>query len=92
MNPQELFCPNMDCPVRGQVGKENIHVHSQKEKRCICEVWGPTFTTTAGSIFYRLRSDPQLVLWVIVLLAYGCTVQAIVKGFGLDEQPVSSLM
>ena len=89
MNPRELFCPNMDCPARGQVGKENIHVHSQKDKRCICEVCGQTFTTTTGTIFYRLRSDPQLVMWVIVLLAYGCPVQAIVKAFGLDERTVA---
>lgn len=88
MNPQELFCPNMDCPARGQVGKGNIHVHSQKDKRCICAVCGQTFTTTTGTIFYRLRSDPQLVRWVIVLLAYGCPSQAIVKAFGLDERTV----
>ena len=88
MNPQELFCPNRDCPARGQVGKENIHVHSQKDQRCICEVCGQTFTTTTGTIFYRLRSDPQLVMWVIVLLAYGCPIQAIVKAFGLDERTV----
>ncbi len=88
MNPRELFCPNMACPARGQVGKGNIHVHSQKEKRCICAVCGQTFTTTTGTIFYRLRSDPQLVMWVIVLLAYGCPVQAIVKAFGLDERTV----
>ena len=89
MNPQELFCPNMDCPARGQVGKGNIHVHSQKAKRGICEVCGQTFATSSGTIFYRLRSDPQLVMWVIVLLAYGCPIQAIVKAFGLDERTVS---
>jgi transposase-like protein len=88
MNPQELFCPNLDCPARGQKGKGNIHAHSQKDKRCICEVCGQTFTTTSGTIFYRLRSDPQLVMWVIVLLAYGCPIQAIVKAFGLDERTV----
>ena len=88
MNPQELFCPNMDCPARGQVGKENIHVQSRKDKRCICEVCGQTFVTTTGTIFYRLRSDPQLVMWVIILLAYGCPVPAIVKAFGLDERTV----
>jgi len=89
MNPRELFCPNIACPARGQIGKGNIHVHSQKDKRCICEICGQTFTTTKGSIFYRLRSDPQLVMWVIVLLAYGCPLQAIVKAFGLDERTVS---
>jgi transposase-like protein len=89
MNPQELFCPNMDCAARGQVGKGNIHTHSLKDKRCICDICEQTFATTTGTIFYRLRSDPQLVMWVIVLLAYGCPVQAIVKAFGLDERTVS---
>jgi transposase-like protein len=88
MNPQEIFCPNIDCPARGQTGKGNIHVHSQKGKRCICDVCQQTFTTSKGTIFYRLRSDPQIVLWVIILLAYGCPVQAIVKAFGLDERTV----
>ena len=48
-----------------------------------------TFTTSKGTIFYRLRSDPQIVMWVVVLLAYGCPVQAIVKAFELDERTVS---
>jgi len=89
MNPQTLFCPNMDCPARGQVGKGNIHTHSLKDKRCLCDVCEQTFATTTGTIFYRLRSDPQLVMWVIVLLAYGCPLQAIVKAFGLDERTVA---
>lgn len=88
MNPRELFCPNMACPARGQVDKGNIRTHSLKEKRCICEVCGQTFTTTAGTIFYRLRHAPELVMQVIVLLAYGCPIQAIVKAFDLDERTV----
>lgn len=88
MNPQALFCPNMDCAARGQVGKGNIHLHSVKDKRWICAVCKQTFSTTRGTLFYRLRSDPQLVMWVIILLAYGCPVPAIVKAFGLDERTV----
>ena len=88
MNPQALFCPNMNCPARGQSEKGNIHVHSLKDKRCICDVCGQTFTTTKSTIFYRLRTDPQIVMCVIVLLAYGCPIQAIVKAFLLDERTV----
>jgi len=88
MNPQDVFCPNMDCPARGQAGKGNIHVHSQIDERWICEVCQRIFTTSKGTIFYRLRTDPQIVMWVIILLAYGCPVQAIVKAFGLDERTV----
>jgi len=88
MKPQEIFCPNMDCRARGQIGKGNIHVHSQKEKRCVCDVCQGTFTTRKGTIFYRLRHDPKTVLCVIILLAYGCPLQAIVKAFDLDERTV----
>ena len=88
MNPQELFCPNMDCPARGQKGRANIQVHSQKDKRCLCKVCGQTFAVSTGTIFYRLRHAPELVMQVIILLANGCPVQAIVKAFGLDERTV----
>jgi transposase-like protein len=88
MNPQALFCPNMNCPARGQSGKGNIQVHSQKDQRCLCQVCGQTFTTTKGTIFYRLRPASELVIQVLVLLAYGCPIQAIVKAFGLDERTV----
>lgn len=88
MNPQELFCPNIDCPARGQIGKGNIGIHHQKKKRCICHVCNQTFTTSKGTIFYRLRTSAETVMWVITLLAYGCPIQAIVKAFGFDERTV----
>jgi len=88
MNPQEVFCPNIDCPARGQVGKANIAVHSPKEHRFMCTVCQQTFTATKGTILYRLRTSAETVLLVIALLAYGCPVQAIVKAFGFDERTV----
>lgn len=88
MNPQELFCPILTCPARGQVGKGNIRIHSQKEKRCYCSICQHTFSVTKGTLFYRLRSDPQQVMLVVALLAYGCPVQAIVQAFELDERTV----
>lgn len=88
MNPQDIFCPNMVCPARGQTKKGNIHVHSQKAKRYICDVCQATFTVRKGTIFYRLRHDPETVLRVIILMAYGCPLQAIVKAFELDERTV----
>lgn len=88
MNPEQQFCLNIDCPARGQTGAGNITVHSQKEKRCHCNVCDQTFAISRGTLFYRLRTDPQMVMWVIVLLAYGCPVQAIVKAFGFDERTI----
>ncbi len=90
MNPQELFCLNMDCPARGQSDKGNIGVHHESEQRYICHTCGQTFTASKGTIFYRLRTDPITVMLVLTLLAYGCPLQAIVKAFGFDERTVKN--
>ena len=90
MNPQEIFCPNIDCWARGQIGKGNIGVHSQAEKRYICHECQKTFVDTKGTIFYRLRTDAQTVMMVITLLAYGCPLKAIVTAFGFHEKTVKS--
>ena len=88
MNPQEIFCPNLECPAKGQVGKGNISVHSHKEKRYGCQVCGKPFAATKGTIFYRLRTEPKVVILVLTLLAHGCPRQAIVAAYGLDERTV----
>ncbi len=88
MNPQSVFCPNIECMARGQQGKGNIRVHSVKEKRYLCKVCGQRFSATKGTIFYRLRTEAATVMVVLVLVAYGCPVPAIVKAFGLDERTV----
>jgi transposase-like protein len=48
------------------------------------------FAITKGTLFYRLRTDPKLVVQVIVLLAYGCPLQPIVKAFGFDEPTIKT--
>lgn len=90
MNLQTLFCPNLDCPARGQTGANNIHPHSQIEKRCRCDICNTTFSLTKGSIFYRLRTDPKIVMLVITLLAYGCPLTAIVAAFGFDRRTIKN--
>lgn len=90
MRAEETFCPNVECPAKGQEGKGNIRVHSNKEKRYVCEVCQTTFSTTKGTIFYRLKTEPKIVMMVLTLLVYGCPVQAIVVAFGLDERTVRS--
>jgi transposase-like protein len=88
MNLTEIFCPNIDCPARGQRGRGNISVHSEVEQRCYCNVCHKTFSIKKGTIFYRLKTDPVQVMLVITLLAYGCPIQAIVAAFGFDERTV----
>jgi hypothetical protein len=37
MKPQEVFCPNINCPARGKIGKGNNGIQSRKEKRFVCQ-------------------------------------------------------
>lgn len=88
MNSQETFCPNLDCPARGQRGQGNIGVHSQKRRRYLCRICGKTFSERKGTAFYRLHRSVELMTVVITLLAYGCPVQAIVIALQMDERTV----
>lgn len=88
MHPQEQFCQNMDCPARGQIGKGNILVHSQKDQRYRCKVCGRTFTTSKGTAFFGLKKETELVVLVITLLVHGCPIPAVVAAFGLDVRTV----
>lgn len=90
MNPEHLFCPNINCPARGQRGKGNIRSHAQQEKRYRCNECGQTFKPSKGTIFYRLRTSPKIVMCIITLLAYGCPVPAVVAAYGYDERTVRS--
>ncbi len=90
MDPQTQFCPNRDCPARGQVGQGNIRVHSQHERRYRCTTCGRTFAATTGTPFFRLKHAPDLVTLVLTLLCHGCPLQAIVAAFELDERTVAA--
>ncbi len=89
MDSQTTFCPNVDCPAKGQPGQGNIVIHSLKYSRYKCKECGQTFTATKGTPFYRLRHDQELVVRVVTLLAWGCPPQAVVAAFGLDERTVA---
>lgn len=90
MNPATTFCPNLDCPARGQTGQGNIGIHSRKDQRFICKQCHKTFTVTIGTPFYRLRTPAETVSLVLTLLAHGCPLQAIVVAFGFDERTVAA--
>jgi transposase-like protein len=89
MDPRTTFCPNWHCPARGQIGRGNIGIHSQKEQRFICHACHKTFSARKGTVFYRLRTSAETVVLVVTLLAHGCPVQAIVAAFRFDERTVA---
>src|SRR3989454_4252390 len=90
MDPTTTFCPNSNCPARGQIDQGNIGIHSQKEQRFICTACHKTFSATTGTAFSRLRTAAETVPLVVTLLAHGFPVQAIVAAFGFDERTVAA--
>ncbi len=81
MDPRTVFCNNPDCSARGQIGKGNIRIHSQKSRCYISRLGGDTFTETKGTVFCRLCGDDDLVTVVLTMLACGCLPQGIVAAF-----------
>ena len=89
MDPTSTFCPNLDCPARGQTGQGNIGIHSRQDQRFRCRQCRKTFATTQGTAFSRLRTPAETVTLVVTLIAHGCPLQAIVVAFGCDERTVA---
>jgi transposase-like protein/IS1 family transposase len=89
MDPTSIFCPNLACPARGQIGQGNICLHSYKDQRFMCTACHQTFSTTTGTALYRLRTSAETVSLVVTLMAHGCPLQAIVVAFGDDERTVA---
>jgi len=88
MAPTRVFCPNEDCPARGQGGKGTITVHRRKEARSRCTVCATTFSARRVTMVYRKKTPVDLLVPVVTLLAHGCPVSAMVAAFGLKAETV----
>jgi len=88
MDPTTAFCPNGPCHARGQTGQGHIGIHAQQEQRFICHACHKTFSARTGTVFYRLRTAAETVVFVVTLLAQGCPVPAIVAALTPDRAMV----
>ncbi len=90
MDSHTVFCPNDDCPARGQVGGGNISIHARTPLRYRCAVCGTTFGARVGTPFYRRATAEATITCVLTLLAHGCPLAAIVIAFGIQRQTVAA--
>lgn len=88
MNSHDVFCPNPDCPARGQCGEGNVWIHSRTPPRYRCTVCTKTFSARAGTPFYRRATDEALITLIVTLVAHGCPIAAIVVAYGIQRQTV----
>jgi transposase-like protein len=89
MDASQQFCPNEACSARGQIGKGNIRMHSYHPERYRCHTCKKTFSARRGTMMEGLRTPAELVMRVIILLSYGCPIQAIVHAYEVDERTVA---
>jgi len=89
MDPSKQFCPNSACSARGQIGTGNIRIHSYQPQRYRCRTCNKTFSARRGTMMEGLRTPTELVVIIVILLAYGCPVQAIVHAYEVDERTVA---
>ena len=88
MRSPDVFCPNMNCPARGQRGQGNIRIHGKRRPRFKCQVCGKTFSARAGTPFFRRRTDEPTITCVVTLVGNGCPIPAIEAAFGFQAQSV----
>src|SRR6266513_5700621 len=89
MDASKQFCPNEACSARGHIGAGNIRIHCYCPQRYRCQTCKKTFSARRGTMMEGLRTPAELVMRVIILLAYGCPPQAIVHAYGVDERTVA---
>jgi len=90
MDPHAIFCPNLDCPARGQVAQGNIISHSAHPRRFKCTVCTRTFSARRGTPFYRRHTAEATMIQVTTLVAHGCPIPAIEAAFGLQRRTVQA--
>jgi transposase-like protein/IS1 family transposase len=89
MDASKQFCPNEACSARGQIGAGNIRIHSYHPQRYRGLSCKKTFSARRGTMMEGLRTPADLVVIVVILLCYGCPIQAVVHAYGLDERTVA---
>src|SRR5438045_2363706 len=87
MEPSEQFCPNPAHCARGQKGQGNISIHDRKRQRYRCKRRKQTLSARRGTTLEGRSQPTELIVIVVMLLAYGCPVQAIVKALGWMSEP-----
>jgi len=60
---KDRCCLNPDCPIHGRFGERNINLHSfyttrqGRRRRYLCKACNTTFSSTAGTPYYRLHKS-----------------------------------
>jgi len=85
------YCPNKACETYGKVEKGNVHKYGRSKQglqRYLCKDCDKTFNENHGTLFYRKRKSPKEIIEVLVLLANGSNLSAIVEAKGYKAETI----
>src|SRR5436189_6147060 len=91
MDASKQFCPNVECPSRGQRGQGNIVSHGTKRPGYKCKTCRKRCSARTGTALEGIRKPEELFVIGILLLAYVCPTESVVHVSGLDESNHASL-
>jgi len=84
-------CPHKECGLYGEVGKGNVHKYGKSKKglqRYYCKSCERVINANHGTLFYRKRKSPKEIIEVLVLLAKGSSISAIVEAKGYKAETI----
>jgi len=93
-----VSCPNEMCPAYGRLGGEPGHDivangtyttrHGEKRQLYRCNVCGKTFSETAGTPFFGLKTPMHTVCTALLELAEGLGIRAVARIHGVKPDTV----
>jgi IS1 family transposase len=93
-----MCCPNEPCSSYGILGPHPAHdivgrgtyttVHGEKRQLYLCRVCGKSFSETAGTPFYGLKTPTKTVCIALNELAEGLGVRAVARIHGVEHDTV----
>jgi len=94
----QVGCPHEACRAYGRLGSHPDHdivgcgtyttVHGERRQMYRCEVCGQTFSETAGTVFFGLKTPTRTVCIALQELAEGLGIRAVARIHGVDPNTV----
>ena len=90
--PDDVYCPNPDCGLFGQVEERQLERHAycgpQRTVHYLCRTCGKTFTETKGTFFYRLRTERKKILNALAIVTEQGGIRATARVTGIDKDTI----
>ena len=90
--PDDVYCPNPDCALFGQVEARQLERHAycgpQRTVHYLCRTCGKTFSETKGTFFYRLRTEREKILNALAIVAEQGGIRATARVTGVDKDTI----